>query len=88
MPASAARKQPPERANHLVPYRWSPGQSGNPRGSPKGTRRGELTTRDSVNTWVKHAFELVRAGRAKTHLANSEMAAAKLVIDIKALREA
>ena len=25
------------RADHLKPYRWAPGQSGNPNGRPKGT---------------------------------------------------
>lgn len=37
--AASARKAPPERANHLVPYRWKPGNSGNPRGSTTGVRR-------------------------------------------------
>lgn len=37
--AASARKAPPERANHLVPYRWKPGNSGNPRGSTTGQRR-------------------------------------------------
>lgn len=40
--AARARKQaetPPERANHLVPYRWKPGSSGNPKGAAPGFRR-------------------------------------------------
>lgn len=49
----------------------------------------ELTTNDSVNTWVKHAYDLVMAGRAKAQLeAKQDAIAAEVVVDIKALREA
>lgn len=53
MAASATRKQPPERANHLVAYRWKPGHSGNPKGSPKGTRRALATdfVADLYESW-------------------------------------
>lgn len=46
----------------------------------------ELTTQDSVNTWVRYAHNALREGRAKDHL--EPPAAAELVVDIKALREA
>lgn len=46
----------------------------------------ELTTQDSITTWVKHAYEQVRANRAKEELPDTDPA--ELVVDIKALREA
>ena len=33
----ASNSQGRNKADHLKPYRWAPGQSGNPNGRPKGT---------------------------------------------------
>lgn len=39
--------------NHLAPYQFKPGQSGNPAGRPKGSRNMSTVFQDAIKTLVK-----------------------------------
>lgn len=62
MPAKAERNQPPRH-----PGRWKPGQSGNPRGKPKGcrdhaTRAAEALLEGEAETLTRQAVALALEG--------------------------
>lgn len=57
---TTARKQ---RGQQLAPYRFQKGQSGNPKGRPKGSRHklGELFVADLQALWEQHGREVLVA---------------------------
>lgn len=63
-PDDTGAKQGPE---HLKPTQWQPGQSGNPKGRPRGARSklGEAFVEDLLGAWEKH-------GKVAIDLAMSE----------------
>ena len=54
--SSAAEKVP-----QLKPYQWKPGQSGNPKGAPLGTKRkmGEDFLADMHEAWLERGKEVI-----------------------------
>lgn len=74
-PASAGPIQPEPKspAAHLAAYRFQPGQSGNPKGKPKGSRNklGEAFLTDLQADWAEHgaaAIAVVRVERPQDYL--------------------
>jgi hypothetical protein len=51
----------PARGEHLKPYHWKPGQSGNPAGRKKGSRSkfAEAFLTDFLNDWEQHGAEAI-----------------------------
>ena len=72
----------------LDPYKWRPGQSGNPAGRPKGTRNtlGEAFLRDVMAVWEETGPEILRQAAASEPMQFSAMIARilpqKLLIDM------
>ena len=60
MGTGAMTSKPP--AEHLKKHAWSPGQSGNPNGRPKGARNklGEAFIADLHDAWLEGGSEAIR----------------------------
>ncbi len=56
IPADTDVKQHDAKVAHLAPYRFRPGQSGNPAGRPKGARNrlAETFLEDAYAAWLEH----------------------------------
>ena len=61
--AAVDKRKNPEQAKRLEPYRFKPGQSGNPLGRPKGTTMGELKdlAKANIPIAVKRLEELMNS---------------------------
>lgn len=72
----------PETTGH--PSRWSPGQSGNPVGRPKGSRHklSETFLRDLVHDWESHGIQALKLAREKDPVAYVKVVAGILPKDV------
>ena len=85
MTATILRKAPADRAKHLGPHKWKPGQSGNPKGRVAGSRNKlqEDFFESLLKAWTKYGDAALMAAAMTTPTDFVRIVAALMPRDIE-----